>query len=178
MPIRHVLTDNEGAILTLVLRQQPITAYQIGKAFDASPVHTLNTSKGKLYPLIRRLHERALLDAEDVPGDQRGTKRFCCTQLGKQALRRWVLTLRDEHELLHDPFRKKLLGFELLSRSEQLEWVASAHDRLSRKLKEVENWPPETEGPLGNLVQASAKVALQARIAWLDAVRRQSQQPA
>jgi hypothetical protein len=84
-----------------------------------------------------------------------------------------VLTLRDEHELLHDPLRKKLQGFELLSSSEQLGWVASAHERLSRKLKEVENWPPETEGALGDLVQASAKVALQARIAWLYSVRSQ-----
>jgi DNA-binding PadR family transcriptional regulator len=154
------------------LRQQPVTAYQIGKAFDASPVHTLNTSKGKLYPLINRLNDRGLLKAEEVRGDHRGTQRFCCTKVGKQALRRWVLTIREEHELLHDPLRKKLQGFDLLSSTERLDWIASAHDRLSRRLKEVENWPSELEGVFGTLVQASAKAALKARIGWLDSVRR------
>lgn len=173
MPDRRVLTDSEGAILTLVLRQQPITAYQIGKAFDASPVHTLNTSKGKLYPLVHRLHDRSLLAAEVVPGDRRGTLRFSCTDIGRQALKRWVLMIRPDDELLHDPLRKKVQGFELLSRSERISWVETARGRLSRKLQEVEEWPPEVEGAFGDLVQESARSALKARIAWLDAARSQ-----
>jgi DNA-binding PadR family transcriptional regulator len=172
MPDRRPLTDSEGAILTLVRRQQPITAYQIGKTFEGSPVHTLNTSKGKLYPLIHRLHGRGLLCAQDVAGDQRGTQRFVCTSLGEQALKRWVLTLRPEHELLHDPLRKKLQGFELLSTTEQQEWLERARKQLLRKLEEVEQWPVEVEGMFGDLVQESAKVALQARIEWLDTVRK------
>jgi DNA-binding PadR family transcriptional regulator len=167
------MTDSEGAILTLVLRQQPITAYQIGKAFDASPVHTLNTSKGTLYPLIHRLHDRGLLEAESVPGDHRGTQRFSCTEVGKQAIKRWVLTIRDEHELLHDPLRKKLQGFDLLSSSEQAGWVESAQRRLRRKLEEVEKWPSDVEGTFGDLVKESAKSALKARIVWLNSVRNQ-----
>jgi hypothetical protein len=67
MPDKRPLTDNEGALLSLVLRQQPITGYQIGKFFESSPVHTFNTSKGKLYPMIHRLEERGLLAAEEVP---------------------------------------------------------------------------------------------------------------
>lgn len=172
MPDRRPLTDSEGAILTLVLRQQPLTAYQIGKSFAASPVHTLNTSKGKLYPLIHRLHERGLLEAEDVPGDQRGTQRYCCTQVGRDALKRWVITIRPEHELLHDPLRKKVQGFDLLSTEEQQEWVRSARTALERKLCEVEQWPPEVEGEFGDLVQQSARAALQSRLAWLEAVHR------
>ncbi|HVL79528.1 MAG TPA: helix-turn-helix transcriptional regulator [Sphingomicrobium sp.] len=171
MPGRRPLTDSEGAILTLVLRQQPITAYQIGKAFEASPVHTLNTSKGKLYPLIYRLHDRGLLSGEAVEGDKRGTQLFSCTASGKQALRRWVLTIRPEHELLHDPLRKKIQGFELLSREEQMNWLAEARDRLGRKLEDIERWPTDVEGPYGELVHESAKVALRGRIAWLDAAR-------
>ena len=175
VPDRRPLTDSEGAILTLVLRQQPVTAYQIGKAFAASPVHTLNTSKGKLYPLIHRLHERGLLEAEEVPGDQRGTQRFCCTEVGRKALKRWVLTVRPEHELLHDPLRKKVQGFELLEQHEQLEWARGARAGLERKLGEVEAWPTEVEGPFGDLVKQSAKGAIRARIAWLDAVLKRIQ---
>jgi len=168
MPDRRILTDSEGAVLTLLLRRQPLTAYEVGKSFDASPVHTLNTSKGKLYPLIHRLHERGLLTAEEVPGDHRRTQRFYCTLIGKQALRRWVLTIRPEHELLHDPLRKKLQGFELLSAEEQLDWIKTTRQRLERKLSDVEQWPRDIEGPFGDLVQESAKVALTARLVWLE----------
>jgi DNA-binding PadR family transcriptional regulator len=167
MPDRRPLTDSEGAILTLVLREGPVTAYQVGKSFVTSPVHTLNTSKGKLYPLIRRLNDRGLLAAEDVAGDQRGTQRFSITPAGREALKRWILLFRAEHELLHDPLRKKIQGFELLSKKEQQEWLESAQSTLRRKLRAVEQWPPEAEGPFGDLVKESAKAALRARLDWL-----------
>ncbi len=171
MPDERPLTDSEGALLSLVLRQQPITAYQIGKVFAASPVHTFNTSTGKLYPLIRRLAERGLLKAEEVVGDQRGTQRFVCTEAGKQVLRRWVLTIRPEHDLLHDPLRKKLQAFELLSNEEQLEWLGFATQRLEAKLEEVEQWPTEAEGAFGDLVKESARAALVGRLSWLARAR-------
>ncbi|HWH17808.1 MAG TPA: helix-turn-helix transcriptional regulator [Allosphingosinicella sp.] len=168
MPDNRPLTDNEGALLSLVLRQQPITGYQIGRFFEASPVHTFNTSKGKLYPLIHRLRERGLLAAEEVAGDHRGTQRFVCTEAGRQVLKEWVLSIRPEHELLHDPLRKKVQAFDLLTTDEQREWIEAAKKRLERKLREVEQWSPEIEGPFGDIVQESAKAALQGRISWLE----------
>lgn len=171
MPDHRPLTDSEGALLSLVLRQQPITAYQIGKFFAASPVHTFNTSTGKLYPLIRRLTDRGLLNAEEVAGDQRGTHRFVCTDVGKQVLKDWVLTLRPEHDLLHDPLRKKLQAFDLLSKEEQLEWIASARRRLEAKLQEIVQWPSDAEGVFGALVKESAKAAVAGRMSWLEQAR-------
>jgi len=171
MPDRRPLTDNEGALLALVLRRQPITGYQIGKFFESSPVHTFNTSKGKLYPMIHRLEERGLLAAEDVPGDHRGTHRYVCTEAGRQVLRNWALAIRPEHELLHDPLRKKLQAFELLTHEERLAWCDKAIERLRRKLGEVEQWPPEVEGPFGDIVQENARAALASRLQWLAEAR-------
>ena len=45
------LTDHEGTFLSLVLRIQPVTAYQVIKVYEESPVSNFNTSKGKIYPL-------------------------------------------------------------------------------------------------------------------------------
>lgn len=168
--------------MALVMRKQPITAYQIGKEFEASPVHTLNTSKGTLYPLLHRLERHGFLRDDVVSCDKRGTRRYSCTPEGERALRNWVLTIRPEHELLHDPLRKKLQGFELLNKKQQIEWIHSARSRLERKLQEVESWPIENEGPFGALVQRSAKDSLLARLAWLDAalklvVTRRSRRP-
>lgn len=151
-----------------MLRQQPLTAYQIGKFFEASPVHTFNTSKGKLYPLIHRLQDRGLLRGEEVPGDHRGTQRFYCTEVGEEVLKRWVLLMKPEHELLHDPLRKKLQAFPLLTKAEQLLWLDTSKAHLEAKLEKVEGWSADLEGPFGDLVKDSAKAALESRIAWLQ----------
>lgn len=171
MAAERGLTDNEGALLALVLRRQPMTAYQIGKFFAVSPVHTFNTSKGKLYPMIRRLERSGMLAGEEVAGDQRGTQRFVCTEAGRAALRDWVGSVRAEHELLHDPLRKKMQAFDLLTRGEQLEWIETARAQLQAKLREVEAWPPETDGPFGDLIRDNARSALAGRIDWLERAR-------
>jgi DNA-binding PadR family transcriptional regulator len=161
------LTDNEGALLALIVRRQPVSAYQIGRAFDESPIHTLNTSKGKLYPLLQRLHQRGLLSAEAIEGDRRRTQLYHCTDEGRAALKAWVGSVRSEHDLLHDPLRKKLQSFDLLTASEQVEWVDAATARLRQRLEEVEAFDAETEGPFGTLMKDNAREALEARLRWL-----------
>ncbi len=162
------LTDNEGALLALILRRQPVSAYQIGRAFDESPIHTLNTSKGKLYPLLQRLHERGLLKATVVEGDRRRTQLFECTEAARAALKAWVCSIRPEHDLLHDPLRKKLQAFDLLTPDEQGRWVAEASARLRARLAEVEAFNADCEGPWGPLMKDNAREALEARLRWLE----------
>lgn len=165
------LTDNEGALLALILRRQPVSAYQIGRAFDESPIHTLNTSKGKLYPLLQRLHGRGLLAASQVEGDRRRTQLYECTDLGRAALRAWVCSIRPEHDLLHDPLRKKLQAFDLLTTQEQACWVESVIARLRAHHAEVESFDAACEGPFGPLMKDNAREALEARLRWLERLR-------
>ncbi len=162
------LTDNEGALLALILRRQPVSAYQIGRAFDESPIHTLNTSKGKLYPLLQRLHERGLLSAAVVEGDRRRTQLFECTEAARAALKAWVGSIRPEHDLLHDPLRKKLQAFDLLKPDEQRLWVQEASARLRARLAEVEAFDADCEGAFGPLMKDNAREALEARLRWLE----------
>lgn len=162
------LTDNEGALLALILRRQPISGYQIGRAFDDSPIHTLNTSKGKLYPLLQRLHQRGLLSADSDESDRRRTQLYQCTEAGRAALKDWALAIRPEHDLLHDPLRKKLQAFELLTPEEQESWVNEACARLRTRLAEVDAFEAECEGPYGPLMKDNAREALEARLRWLE----------
>ena len=168
MPDDYQLTDNEGALLALVLRRQPITAYQIARAFEKSPIHTFNTSNGKLYPLVRRLTKHGLLGVENVVADDRGTQRFFCTEAGRAVLKAWIQQIRPEHDLLHDPLRKKLQAFDLLTRDEQIEWVRTAREALQSKLDQVVQYDAEVEGEYGELMRDGAKRALDARLNWLD----------
>ena len=164
------LTDNEGTLLALVLRQQPITAYQIAKIYEESPVSNFNTSKGKIYPLIRRLRDRGLLAAQAVKGDARGTERLVCTDEGREVIRSWARQVRPTHLLLEDPLRTKIQSFDLFTREEQIEWVVDAKALLMDKLRQVEDYGREVEVPFKDIVHDNAVSSLRARLDWLDRV--------
>jgi DNA-binding PadR family transcriptional regulator len=162
------LTDNEGPLLALVLRTQPITAYQIAKVYEESPVTNFNTSKGKLYPLVRRLKERGFIAAQAVEGDARGTERLVCTRLGQRAVKAWVLETRSGHLLLEDPLRTKLQSFDLLTRDERIEWIVEVKAQLLNKLEELEAYRDEVDVPFKDLVHENAVSSLRSRMDWLD----------
>lgn len=165
------LTDDEGTFLALLIRVQPATAYQLSKVYAESPVSNFGVSKGKIYPLIKRLQQKRLLRAKGVE-DARGTEKLAVTPLGREAVRCWVLDIRPNHLLLEDPLRTKVQSFELLSDEEQLEWVAAAETALQDKLREVRDYAKTVTVPFKTQVVDNAVGAIRARIAWLDRVRK------
>jgi DNA-binding PadR family transcriptional regulator len=165
------LTDDEGTFLALVVRAQPATAYQLSKTYAQSPVSNFGTSKGKIYPLIRRLKERGLLVGAPVEGDARGTETLEATARGREAVRQWVMHIRPSNMLPEDPLRTMMQSFDLLSRDEQREWIASARSGLARKLEELEAYRAEVTVPYHEQVHDNAVTAVRSRIEWLDRVR-------
>jgi DNA-binding PadR family transcriptional regulator len=164
------LTDNEGTLLGLVERVQPVTTYQISKIYEESPVSNFNTSKGKLYPLIKRLKVLGLLSGEKVKDDRRGSELLCCTSAGKDALRVWLKRVRPQHLLLEDPLRTKVQSFNLLSAEEKIEWVATMRSQLLQKLAELEQYGEEVTVPYQDLVHSNAVASIEGRLTWLDQV--------
>ena len=162
------LTDSEGTLLALVVRAQPITAYQIARVYDRSPVTNYNTSKGKIYPMIRRLTADGLLRAEAMRGDARGTEQLSCTSAGQAAVRNWVMDLRPNHLLLDDPLRTKVQSFDLLTVQERLEWIADAKAGLRSKLQELEAYGRDVTVPFKEAVHSNALNSIRARLDWLD----------
>lgn len=164
------LTDNEGTLLALVARAEPITAYQIGKIYEQSPVSNFNTSKGKIYPLIRRLHAAHLLRPRKIKSDKRGTEQFETTKQGRNALRQWIKEVRPTHLLPEDQLRTKVQSFDLLTREERLEWIAEVKTELLRKLEEVEQFGEQVSVPYHDLVHENAVRTIRSRMDWLDLV--------
>ena len=162
------LTDDEGAFISLLLRMEPATAYQLSKIYARSPVSNFGTSTGKIYPLARRLVERGLLEVRPVPGDSRGSEHLLCTSLGKESMRKWLMEMRPQHVLLDDPMRTKLQSFELLSKEEQLEWIAGAKAALHAKLEELEGYAKTVTVPFKELVHDNAVSSVRCRLDWLD----------
>jgi DNA-binding PadR family transcriptional regulator len=167
---RTKLTDNEAMLLALVARAQPITAYQIAKAYDLSPVSNFNTSKGKIYPIIKRLKQRGLVVAEEIAGDARGTERLSCTRAGLAEIRAWVMRVAPADLLLEDPLRSKLQSFDLLSPDQRLEWVANAQAGLQAKMDELDAYRDSVTTPFHALVDANAMASIRVRLTWLDLV--------
>ena len=168
MAVKHDLTDHEGTFLSLVLRIQPATAYQVTKIYEESPVSNFNTSKGKIYPLIGRLVARGLLGKKKVPGDGRGAETLFCTAEGKRAVRAWVRQVRPTHLLLDDPLRTKVQSFGLLSRDEQIAWIVEVKERLHDKLAELEAYKKEVDVPFKDFLHDNAVTSVRARMDWLD----------
>jgi DNA-binding PadR family transcriptional regulator len=162
------LTDHEGTFLALVLRLQPVSAYEVSRIYEESPVSNFNTSKGKIYPMIRRLLGRGLIGKQRVEMDARGTELLSCTAAGREAVRSWVLELKPGHMLLEDPLRTKVQSFDLLAEDERIDWILAAKEGLEAQLERLETYGEAVTTPFKEFVHDNAVRSGRARIAWLD----------
>lgn len=167
-PDAETLTDHEGSLLALVLRRQPVTAYQLLRIYAQSPVSSFNESKGSIYPLIRRLKARGLIAAQSVDGDGRNAERLSCTLAGRAATRHWVMMLEPRHVLPDDPLRTKAISFDLLEADERKAWIAAARALTEAKIAEVEAYMIGLDFPFSAAIAANALGVLRARFEWLD----------
>lgn len=167
VPDNTTLTDDEGTFLSLLVRVGPATAYQISKIYADSPVSNFGTSKGKIYPLIRRLRSQGLLRSAPIEGDRRGSELLESTAAGIEAVRHWVKQIRPHHVLLDDPLRTKVQSFELLTEREQLQWIKQAEAALADKLTELDRYATEVDVPFKQFVHANAVASITTRLEWL-----------
>jgi DNA-binding PadR family transcriptional regulator len=172
LPDITTLTDDEGTFLSLLVRAGPATAYQLSKIYSESPVSNFGTSKGKIYPMIRRLRGQGLLRSTPIAGDRRGSELLESTAAGVEAVRHWVKQVRPHHILLDDPLRTKVQSFELLTPRERLEWIGEAESALIEKLAELERYAEEVEVPFKEFVHANAVSSTQTRLDWLRSLAR------
>jgi DNA-binding PadR family transcriptional regulator len=166
------LTEREGMLLALALREQPVTAYQLMRIFADSPVSSINTSKGQVYPAIARLRARGLLNAKSVADDRRGTEELSLTRKGTEAVRRWVREIEPAHIVLDDPLRTRILSFDVLTRSEKLEWIAAAKALVWERQQQLDEYSEEVDLPYHDLVYRSAAESLRLKADWLDEMMR------
>lgn len=162
------VTEHEGMLLALVLRQQPVTAYQLFRMFEQSPVTSINSSKGQLYPAIRRLRERGLLDARKVAGDGRKSEALSVTAAGREAVRAWTRNIEPVHIVLDDPLRTRILSFDVLSREERLEWVARAKALVKQRRAIVDQYNDSVDVPFQDFAYSSVMDTLRLKMEWLD----------
>ncbi len=168
----QLLTDDQATFLALLVRAEPATAYQLAKFYKTSPAHNFGTSKGKIYPLVRRLKALDLIRARAIAGDQRGSETLWCTAKGRAALRKWIRQIRPGHLLIEDPFRTMLQSFQLLTRNEQRQWVSAAKTALLDKLDQLRTETFEISVPFHELVHQIPIMLIKTRLKWLDRLEK------
>jgi DNA-binding PadR family transcriptional regulator len=161
------VSEAEGTVLGVVARRQPVTRYQLLRAFQTSPVAGLNTSKGSLYPLVRRLVERDLVTTKPGEGT-RETEVLELTTRGREALRRWVKNIGPEHFLEYDPLQFRVVSLGEIPLADRIQWIADVRQLIWQKRDELHAYRARIRLPYGQVVHSADEARLEAQLQWLD----------
>jgi DNA-binding PadR family transcriptional regulator len=157
------LTDLEGAALAEFAKRGPTTSYAVTRTFRESPSEFWSGSAGAVYPMVRRLEKRGLLQSESAEQGRRERKDYSITPLGRAALEHWLLDGERAAGLGFDPLRTRLIYLDLVSPAQRdtlLEDVRARHRQAARK----EVW---VDFPLGRKIH---ETWMASRTAWLKAL--------
>ena len=161
------VNEHEGTVLGMVARWQPVTRYQLLKAFDRSPISSYNTSKGSLYPLVGRMIARGFLDTGTSQG-ARESEVLSLSSLGRDALKDWVMRVGAQHSMVHDPLQVRILALGELPPEDRVRWVVNAKDLLVNKKEELRDYHDKLTVPFNDIVHNFGVATIDAKLRWLD----------
>ena len=135
------LTSLELALLGL-LHQEARSGYDLCKIFETTPMGHYSSSPGAIYPALKRLEGRQLIDGEVERGESMRPRRiYSLSRAGLAALEAWVsrevthedLVWRSEELILRFSFMGQLVGRKDVCRF--LRQVAAGTDALLEGLE-------------------------------------------
>jgi PadR family transcriptional regulator, regulatory protein AphA len=119
--------------LLAVLSAEPMTGYDLMQFFDQSVAFIWHATHTNIYPELRKMESEGLVQAEELPRGERGTKRlYKITERGRDHLREQAgLVVAPTRE--RDPYRLKAAYFEFAD-------AAVARRQLQLHMKHFEHW--------------------------------------
>ena len=111
------LTDLEGAALAEIAGRGAATSYAVAQTFASSPSEYWSGSAGAVYPMIKRLAARGLVEAVPAADGKRQRMDYQLTPQGRVAMEAWLLDARRAAGLGFDPLRTRLGHLHLVSSS-------------------------------------------------------------
>jgi DNA-binding PadR family transcriptional regulator len=128
--------------LLALLTAQPMTGYDLAKAFHSSVGHVWHAPNSQIYPELRKMEQNGLIVGESVTWGTRGTKtRYEVTPQGIQAFRDWMATPL-EYSRERDPAHLRAAYFEwtdaATARSHLLAHRAHHDELRSQWIEQVE----------------------------------------
>lgn len=166
------LSDLEMAILGIVWKRAPCTAYVVAKEFSSSPSSHWRGSAGAVYPAMTRLLGLGLLKRQ--PRESTGQRRslYTLSSPGKLQLRRWLRPPLPEAaaSITFDPLRTRAFFLGVLAEAEQVAFVQAAQQRLEAELPRLEAECVryrEAGDWFSAQAQRGAVLVARARLAWM-----------
>lgn len=82
--------------LLCLLTARPMTGYELAKQFDSSVAYVWHAPQSQIYPELRRLEEKGLVEAQSLPRGGKAVKRaYQITEAGRAEIERWIRELAD-----------------------------------------------------------------------------------
>jgi DNA-binding PadR family transcriptional regulator len=170
------VTELEGVILGIVWSREPCSSYVVLSRFQRSPTWGWSSSTGAIYPAIRRLKAKGLLDHRSDSTGKRKSQLLSLSAQGAATLRAWISNLSDEMGSGGiDPIRTRvnyLMALEPDARSmflDRAEKVTKLRLELARATNPdpyaKQNWTIEA-------TMAGLAHQLEARLRWLKDLRQ------
>ena len=168
-----------GYVILGMLRMGRRTGYEIKSLVDCSTRFFWAASYGQIYPELRRLEERGLIEEEPgANGTGRQKRPYRLTAAGEEALDAW---LGSDEPLVHemrDEGLLKLFFSDGLPLDERLAIVAALrarHEEKAAKLRSIEPFASRRGGgPYATLRYGLASAEFSAR--WLADLERELQE--
>lgn len=154
------LTDLEGATLAEIAGQGTATSYAIARVFASSPSEYWSGSAGAVYPMIKRLAARGLLEPSAAAAGKRPRIDYQITPEGRVAMEEWLLDSHRAAGLGFDPLRTRLGHLHL---------VAPAHRKVFlREVRAISEEFAKRPAFIGQPMMIKIhKSWLKARATWL-----------
>ena len=174
-PLSSDLSELEGGVLGIVYEHPGSTAHGVRERFRRSRSSHWSGSAGAIYPLMRKLHERGLLSAQETARGSRIRRAYTITAPGMRELKRWLGPPLSEWfaAVTFDPLRTRIPFLGALPAAKQEAFLLEAEELLVAELREVRrarNEARETE-PFWEKMTAEGCVAVtQARLRWIRGV--------
>ena len=174
-PAAPRLSELEACVLGLVWSEGPCTAYQVHRTLKASPSPHWSGSAGAIYPVFRRLEERALLLTRPVRRGRREGKECRLSPAGRRALREWLGPPLPGWvvSLPIDPLRTRLRFLGALSPSRRRTFLAEARAAVAADIATIEadcRRLRTADDPFPHAMARGALHLARARRAWLEEV--------
>ncbi|WP_425411048.1 PadR family transcriptional regulator [Hyphococcus sp.] len=147
-PDRKTLTELEGAALAFITRRGPCTSYAVKEAFRTSPSEFWSGSAGAVYPLMKRLEARKLVESRADESDGRARREFSTTRAGREALRAWLTDSTRAAGLGFDPLRTRLFFSDLMPDAARRRFIEETRE----KMEAADPAPPAADLEYGEML--------------------------
>ncbi|WP_088309198.1 PadR family transcriptional regulator [Novosphingobium sp. B 225] len=127
------LTDLEGAALAEIAKRGAATSYAVAQAFAGSPSEFWSGSAGAVYPMIKRMAARGLLNSETALTGKRPSQTYCLTEQGVTALHGWLLDCERAAGLGFDPLRTRLVHLHLVPVAQREQFLAGVRSQFAQR---------------------------------------------